>query len=59
MIPAVIVLILGVLRAIGKIPKPAMWAGAALSALAAGVAIYDFFDLSDQLDEIKNQALRS
>ena len=56
MIPAVIVLILGVLRAIGKIPKPAMWAGAALSALAAGVAIYDFFDLSDQLDEIKNQA---
>lgn len=56
LIPAIIALALGVLRALGKIRKPVMWAGAALGGIATAVAVYDYFDVRDKLDEAKQGA---
>ena len=56
LIPAILVLVLGVLRALGKIRKTVAWAAAALSAIAAGVAIYDYFDIRDKLNDLKDGA---
>lgn len=56
LIPAILVLVLGVLRALGKTRKPVAWAAAALSALAAGVAIYDYFDIRDKLNDLKDSS---
>ena len=55
LIPALIALALGVLRAIGRVRKPVMWGAVAMGVVAAGVAIYDWFDVKSDLSDLKEQ----
>lgn len=55
LIPALIALALGVLRAIGRVRKPVMWGAVAMGLVAAGVAIYDWFDVRSDLKDLKAQ----
>lgn len=55
LIPALIALALGVLRAIGRVRKPVMWGAVAMGLVASAVAIYDWFDVRSDLADLKDQ----
>ena len=51
---ALIVGALAVLRALGKLKRPFMWAGTALGVIGAGICLYDWIDLSRKVSEVKD-----
>lgn len=54
-VAAAVVVGLGVARALGKIKKPIMWVAAAMSAIVAGIGIYDWSDIRDKAGQMKDQ----
>lgn len=55
LVAALGVIVVGLLRGLGKLPKPAAWGAAVLGLVIAGIGIYDWSDVSDKAQTAKDQ----
>lgn len=53
LIPALIAAALGTLRALGRLPKPAMWASLVMGLAVTGVSLFEWNDIRSKVGEVK------